>query len=473
VSKRQLIHKPGTIAIPALPTIRIQDRAIMCKADSALIPDIAEALIYYKDRATRVQWGTKMKREPAYYIHRGNGNFLYGLLDRATKHLNAKGVQFNGEGMDNVRMPPGPVHTPHLPGITLRTDQGELARAIGNYLRGVIVSPTGSGKTITALAAVSMWPKARTLILVHRLAILEQFEARAKLYLPDTTLQVIKGGNHPVLTAQLVCSTIQSIYKYPTKEIYGKFHIIMCDECHHVSDRKKQFGDFMMYNKSPVKIGFTATLPDDPGKVMAMEGILGPVIGELSQKDGVSKGIVVKPRVTLITVPYNHDIATHTTYKALYDHGITNNLARNARITKLAKDRALRGRTSLTIIRTIKHGENLIEFADRLKLNSLFVHGATNKNMRLKAQEALNDKAVDNVICTDVWREGIDIPTLDCVIMAASGKSPLQTKQSVGRGTRTAEGKTGLEVIDFLDPYKYLAQHAILRLIVYVDQGWL
>ncbi|KKM90227.1 hypothetical protein LCGC14_1240770 [marine sediment metagenome] len=469
---RQLIHKP-TMTLPVLPSIAIQEHALYCKADSTLVPDIAEALKFIRPHAKPTQFGTKIKQEDAYYIHRGSGKFLYGLMDRATAHLGAIGRQFNITGMQNVHFPAGQEQEAKLNGITFRQDQVDLIRSILRSMRGVIVSPTGSGKTLIALGAVSCWPEARALILVHRLDILKQFEERAAMYLPGITQQTIKGGKHPVLTAQLVMSTIQSIYKYPMEEIYSKFDIMICDECHHVSDRKSQFGDFMLYNIAPVKIGFTATVPDDQTRVLAMEGILGPVIGQLTEEEGRRRGIVAKPYVTLITVPYDHDIGSHTTYKALYDAGIVNNRARNARITKLAKERASRGLTSLTIIRTIKHGEILEDFAKRLGLNSLFVYSGTTGGMRDKAVHALNSKEVANVICTDVWREGIDIPTLNCVIMAASGKSPLQTRQGVGRGTRATEGKDSMEIIDFLDPYKYLARHAVLRLIVYVEQGWM
>jgi len=77
------------------------------------------------------------------------------------------------------------------------------------------------------------------------------------------------------------------------------------------------------------------------------------------------------------------------------------------------------------------------------------------------------------VICTVVWKEGIDIPSLDCVINAAGGKSEIATLQAIGRGLTKIEGKDETEIIDFLDPYKFLAQHAIMRLQIYVKMGWL
>ena len=184
-------------------------------------------------------------------------------------------------------------------------------------------------------------------------------------------------------------------------------------------------------------------------------------------------GIIAKPYVTLINVPYQGDIGDHRKYRDLYELGIVHNRARNVRITKLALERASRGLTSLTIIKEVAQGHNLMDYAHQLGLACQFVHGTVPGTVRDQAKEALSSKRVWNVICTDVWREGIDIPTLDCVIMAGAGKSELQTLQGVGRALRTAPGKEQVEIIDFLDPYRYLARHAVKRLSVYVDKGWL
>lgn len=471
--KRKLVHTPGTIILPRLAHINIEPDGLYCRADKALIPYVAEALQYDKDVARPGQWGTKVKRQPAYFIDRRNGLFLYGLLERVASHLTAKGVQFNVEGHGNVDLPPGPVQAPALTGITLRPDQEELVYRVRDFMRGVIVSPTGSGKTITALGVVSLWPNARSLILVHRLDILKQFEQRAALYLPHIDVQVISGGQRPALQGQLICSTVQTFSKYPIKETLDRFDVTICDECHHVSDRKGQFGLFMQRNLAPVKVGFTATVPVLRDKLLAMEGILGPVIGELTVQEGQEMGIIAKPYVTLVPVPYQAHIGDYRKYRDLYEHGIVNNRARNVRITKLVLERASRGLTSLSIVKEVQHGHNLVDYAHQLGLSSVFIHGGTVGQDRDAVKAALTSKQVWNVICTDVWREGVDIPTLDCIIMAGAGKSELQTVQGVGRGMRTAPGKERVEIIDFLDPYRYLARHAIKRITVYAEKGWL
>jgi superfamily II DNA or RNA helicase len=59
--------------------------------------------------------------------------------------------------------------------------------------------------------------------------------------------------------------------------------------------------------------------------------------------------------------------------------------------------------------------------------------------MRVIIKNKLINKEVRCVIATTVWREGIDIPSLDCVINAAGGKSEIMTLQGVGRGLRKTD----------------------------------
>ena len=241
-------------------------------------------------------------------------------------------------------------------------------------------------------------------------------------------------------------------------------------------DKDSQLGTLITQNISPIKIGFTATPPDevhDYDKLLRLEGMVGPVIGDLSIKQAQELGVVAQPYVTLLGVPYNTDIAEHRKYRDLYKQGVVQNTARNAIITKTAKARAMAGLSSLTIVKEIDHGERLAAMAERFGLTSVFIHGGTSADQRDSVKQALENKTHLNVIVTDIWREGVDIPTLDCVIMAYAPKGKIYTLQGVGRGMRRAEGKERMEIIDFLDPYRYLARHAVGRFNMYKEQGWM
>lgn len=406
-------------------------------------------------------------------LDRRNGKFLAGLLPRVAQYLRGQGVGFVVAGLTE---PMTPARPPALKGIELRPEQLELVEQINAYQRGVIKAPTGSGKTIMALGAISQWPKARVLILVHRKELLQQFADRILKHMQSVHMQTIMEGCAKPIEARLIVAMIQTLIKRDWQELYNRFDILMVDEVHHAVEEDSQLGKLITQNISPIKIGFTATPPDKIrhlNKALTLEGMVGPVIGDLSVKKGQELGIIAHPHVTLLGVPYSTDIAELRKYRDIYVAGIVENQARNAIIIKTAKARAMAGLSSLTVIKEIKHGNLLAAMAERFGLTSIFIHGGTSTDQRKAVKAELETKAHLNVIVTDIWREGVDIPTLDCVILASAPKGKIYTLQAVGRGMRTAEGKDTVEVVDFLDPYRYLARHAVGRFNMYKERGWL
>jgi len=99
--------------------------------------------------------------------------------------------------------------------------------------------------------------------------------------------------------------------------------------------------------------------------------------------------------------------------------------------------------------------------------------GSTNKSRRIKVKKQLLDKEIYIVICTRVWKEGINIPTLDHVILASGMKDEKQVIQALGRGLRVTEKKTRVKLTDFLDPYRFLSEHSIARLHIYRRNKWM
>jgi superfamily II DNA or RNA helicase len=125
------------------------------------------------------------------------------------------------------------------------------------------------------------------------------------------------------------------------------------------------------------------------------------------------------------------------------------------------------------MVKELDQGHELLREGQERKMNIVFLQGASPAKAREEVRLIFNRKEIKTVIATAVWKEGIDIPTLDCVINACGGKSEIQTLQALGRGLRVTEEKSTVEIIDFLDPYRYLARHTVMRLQTYVKNRWL
>ena len=603
-------------------TIKIID-GIYCKAGSELKKKIAPCLQYEYVHWKQGPYAMSKQRKTRYFIDQRSGRFLMGLLPRVEKYCQVSNIPYSIEG-ETEKL----IHTekPNVKGMTLRKDQIDLCHLAAKKQRGVIKSPTGSGKTVIIMGIIGMYPGKRVLVLSHtKDIILQTYDEFKEKGLKD--LQVIMGGKSKDLKGQIILSTIQSFSKISTSKWIDKFDIVIVDECfasgtnirtdkdkkeiqnikvgdkvytkngikevtftfknkvplsnvikvrlsngndiicsrnhlyyidsnwleaykcigkktstfddcfsmvsgttlevrvesvevykrgsndsdfesiigdkernqgfvefydlevkddhcyfaedilvhncHHCISIKSLYGKFAIVNLSPIKIGMTATVPKKKEEQLVLEGLIGPIIGELSIEEGIDMKILAKPKITLISVPVRPGIMDQRSWSDIYKYSIVENRLRNTAIVKAVVERIKKKQTVLVMVKEIEHGNILVGLGKKMKVRFKFVQGSTDNRTRMETKNALNDKKERAVISTAIWREGINIPTLDCVINAIGGKSEIQTLQNIGRGLRITDDKKEVEIIDFLDPYRYVAEHSIRRLQVYVDNGWL
>lgn len=361
---------------------------------------------------------------------------------------------------------------PAIKGIDFRNDQLELIERAVSIQRGVIKSPTGSGKTVIAGGVISQFINHKILFLCHSLSIVRQTVSKFKLY-GFKRVQMIGGGQEKSLKGDIIVSTIQSFCKIPVEDYCSYFDLIIIDEAHHVRASDSQYGTVLQNMITYPRLGFTATLSDLRESQLVLEGLVGSVIGELTLDEGIEEGILSKPIIKLINVP-DHLRLSSKGYHTIYDAGVVNNKRRNRLIIREAQSHLDQGRTVLIMIKELEHGKNLVEIFKALGIRGVqFVRGATDVQLRERIKRLFNNKKIKVVISSSVWREGIDIPTLDVIINASGGKSEIPTLQAIGRGLRKAKGKTKVIIVDFLDPYRYLAEHSIQRVQIYNREKWI
>ena len=77
---------------------------------------------------------------------------------------------------------------------------------------------------------------------------------------------------------------------------------------------------------------------------------------------------------------------------------------------------------------------------------------------------------LDLLIASKIFDQGVDIPQLDALILAGSGKSSGRALQRIGRVIRTNPGKSNAIVVDFYDNAKYLKDHSQRRIDIYKSE---
>ena len=459
-----------------METIKIID-GVYCKASRGLWPYISP-LIEYEGEHWRAGKYAKIKEtKTRSFLDRRGGKFLIGFLPRVKTSLAERGIAVSYVGALRTRKPwfgPKLTNTEGTRPDQLLLQTG-IASRCAHAQRGVVLAPTGVGKTTVAMLITSMYyPKVRILFLCHTISLLTQTR-------DEFARQGFKGihliggdyakGLDP--NAPITMATVQTFSKIAPEKYCDLFEVILVDEAHHTNSIESQFGQILTNSIAPVKIGFTATLPGSRETKLALEGIIGPVVGNITIQQGVDMQIMAKPSVKLLSVPYNALFGDIKKYAELYSKAIVENRARNSLIAREALLFKARGLSTLIIVKEIMQGNNLVDILRVRGANCIFVEGKTPGETREQVKKQLNQKTTPIVICTAVWKEGVNIPSLNCVINACGGKSEIATLQAIGRGLRAIPGKDTVMLVDFLDPYKYLAQHAIKRLSIYVEAGWL
>lgn len=372
---------------------------------------------------------------------------------------------------------------PKLAGVTFRPDQLKAIDSTGDNYFGRILAPTRSGKSFVQLGIASQFPSANILLLAHTKDLVDQLARGAYKYSANLPRLIFPKGarsiekhlaSMPTNPAFMIC-TIQSMSRVPPEKYGHIFDIVMIDEAHRVNKVKSMYGNFLTQSVIPRRYGFTATLPTTPEQELINEGLLGPIIAELTYGEAIEKGIIANPMVITKSVPYDNKInASCRSYQDYYDNAIIKNEYRNLIITDIVRESHEKNLPTLVIVERIEHGKLLKKTIRRkLGIRVPFVKGSTDDDMRGSRLNRIIEGKELITICSRIWMEGMTMQNLLVVVYAAAMKEKKRILQAMGRGLGVTASKSKVTLYDFLDPYRYLAEHSIIRFQTYLEEGWI
>jgi len=409
------------------------------------------------------QFGKQMKSYRKSLFEGRSKLFLTGFINKIQQYCLNQKIELSITN-NNLIKPIKTKKEPYIEGLNIKDGkysfQYELIIKAIESQRGVIKAATASGKTIIMLGLISCFPKKKILFLSDTYVPITQFKKE------------LEDRNFP--TNNITATTIQSQYRKPLDE-HDKYDIILIDECHGVSNLSGMYAKVLKNSLAPIRLGFTATLPRTLEGKLALEGLLGPVIGELTIQEGTERGVLAVPKIIIREVPENSSLKQLRGYQNVYKKAVVENKIFNRLICKDTKAEIDKGKTVLILVIEIQHGKNLVKMAKELfDFNLIFVRGSTEAEAREKIRLQMNDKKVKAVVATAVFRKALNIRSLDTVINACGGKSEVVTLQSIGRGLRKTKDKEFVKIIDYFNPnHYYLVDHFGRRLSLYFRESWL
>jgi superfamily II DNA or RNA helicase len=336
--------------------------------------------------------------------------------------------------------------------------------------RGVVVLPTGAGKTWVACLAIDDRRRS-TLVVAPTLDLVRQWYdvLRTTFGVP---VGVIGGGEYQVLP--LTVSTYDSAHLH-MHHLGNKFGLVVFDECHHLPGPAYALAARACV--APFRLGLTATPERADGRDADLDELVGPIVYRKDIVD-LSGGYLAPYETVRLTVDLGpEDRRAHDEARGVYRDFIARNGIRMSSPTGwsdfiIRAARSDDGRRAMAAYRRQRE----IAFAAPAKLDyiSLLLARHADERMLLFTQDnatafeisrrfllpiithetrvrerseilaGLADGSYGAVVTSKVLNEGVDIPEASVAVVVSGSASVREHVQRLGRVLRAQAGKRAL-----------------------------
>jgi len=342
-----------------------------------------------------------------------------------------------------------------------------IVHAINNQ-RCVIISPTGSGKSLIIYVLLRFLQSVlksdrKILILVPTVGLVNQMDSDFFDYSKSDTswsckkyIHKISAGADKDTSKQIIVSTWQSVYKL-SRIWFDQFDAVIFDECHQAkAESINLIGQKM--TKAWFRIGTTGTLDQAQAHRLSIEGILGPAVQFIQTKNLMNKGLLATLGIDCILLKYSEEEKQSLNKQRYPDElkWIVANEKRNEFIKNLAI--STKGNTLILFNYVEIHGKPLHDVIQASRGNRpvYFISGKTEADTRERIRKVV-DKESNAILVASfgTTSTGINIVNIDNIIFASPTKSIIRLLQSIGRGLRVSSKKKTLKVFDIVDDLCY------------------
>ncbi|MFA6717153.1 MAG: DEAD/DEAH box helicase family protein, partial [Victivallaceae bacterium] len=303
----------------------------------------------------------------------------------------------------------------------LREDQQYAASALIPYDIGVLSASTAFGKTVVAAYLIA-WRKVNTLVLVHRVQLIEQWKSRLQTFLniKPEKIGVIGGGKHK--PGKIIdIATIQSLCKkHVVDDLVGNYGQVIVDECHHLS--AFSFELVAKQCKARYFLGLSATLTRKDGHHPIIFMQCGPIRYRVNDRKQAMERpfhhrVIVRKTPTLLPeLSVDSQLPIHQVYELLMNDKKRNDLI----VDDVLK--AIRAKRSPVIITERKdHLEYLAErFEEKVDNLIILKGGMRRKEYRMAMEHLQNVSGEEERLILTTGRylgEGFDDARLDTLFL--------------------------------------------------------
>lgn len=307
---------------------------------------------------------------------------------------------------------------------------------------GVVVLPTGVGKTY--LSAIDAQKNGKKILyLAHQEQILRQAKKSfEKLTNFDTGFYISKQKDISEATFATVQSMTRNCLSFPR----NMFDYIIVDECHH--SQTKSYRKIINHFQPKYLLGLTATPYRRDNQDIFK--IVGKPYYQMKIREAIEENLLAK-----INYYYVDNDIDFTAIKQKFGRYDEKDLNKKLLIPKY--DKAILkeymkhsiGKKTIVFCVSIEHAKRLKRLFDKNKLGSSIAHSGMKKEDVYKNIGEFFAGKTMTIFVRDLFNEGIDVPTCDCIMLLRPTESKVIFEQQLGRGLRITKKKKEVLILDF------------------------
>ena len=323
--------------------------------------------------------------------------------------------------------------------------------------RALLLSSTGTGKSLASAFMLREMGTRRALFVVHREQIAKQTLKSYKRVFGSSRSYGLLSGNSRDFDADFLFATMQMISKEEIMSHYdpGDFDVIILDECHHAGAGSYQ--KIMRYFKPKFWLGMTASPDTNQYDIYSIFDH--HIAYEIRLQQALEEDLLC---------PFHYFGITDLEIdgKVFDDNaGVKNfsNLISDARVDYVIDKANYYGFSGERVKGLIfcSRKDEAKELSRKFNERGLRTEVLTGEDDQARRETVIarltDDEDVDNqldyIFTVDIFNEGVDIPEINQVIMLRPTQSPVVFIQQLGRGLRKYEGKEYVVILDFIGNY--------------------
>lgn len=338
-------------------------------------------------------------------------------------------------------------------------------RAQGRH-RNLLVAATGTGKTVVAAfdyrhTCHQVGGRPRLLFVAHREEILRQALRTFREVLRAPEFGDLLSGTHEPAQFDHLFATIDSVTSRTLVGTWGAdhWHTVVVDECHRLA--ADRFDAFARAIQPRVLLGLTATPERSDGQPLTPYFDLradGSPAVELRLWHALDLQLLAPfeyyacdDDTDFSSVPWDGPGERQAIANLVDANDLRARLVIKEWSRLVADPRQCR---ALVFCVSVAHAEFMTDCLRKAGLPAECIVGSSSPDLRRRAPQLLAEGKLCALVTVDLYNEGVDLPSVDTLLLLRPTQSPVLFQQQLGRGLRLAPNKQGCLVLDFVGQHR-------------------